>query len=101
MDFDDKLILGLSNPIVSTRMFIIELIGKRRVLKAVRALCNLLNASTDTYELLTGVNSLFHLGTPEAIECIRELYHKKDNAILKKHIESLFEYNLRYDPQGS
>ncbi|MEJ5338075.1 MAG: HEAT repeat domain-containing protein [Aquificaceae bacterium] len=89
MDFDDKLILGLKNPITQTRMFVIELIGRRRVEKAVEHLCQLARDSEDTYELVTIFNALHAIGAQGALECMKELADRKNNHILKKHIEQL------------
>ncbi len=90
LDFDDKLILGLKNPIVQTRMFVIDLIGKRKVKRAVPELCKILANSSDTYELITTVNALFNIATEEAVKCIKEVGLNRKNKLLEHHIKSVF-----------
>ncbi len=89
LDFDSKLLLGLRNPVVQTRMFIIELIGKRKVKSAVQELCKLFRESSDTYELIAIVDALHSIGTEEAIDCIRHVGFEKGNSVVEKHIQKL------------
>ncbi|MBX0313178.1 MAG: HEAT repeat domain-containing protein, partial [Sulfurihydrogenibium sp.] len=72
MDYDDKLILALNNPITQNRMVVIEILGKRKTKKAVSKLCKMLFDKRDTYELIEIVKALQNIGTDEALECLKE-----------------------------
>jgi hypothetical protein len=52
LDYDDKLILALNNPITQNRMVVIEILGKRKTKKAACKLCKMLFDKRDTYELI-------------------------------------------------
>ena len=87
LDFDEKLILGLSNPVTENRMFVIEVLGKRKVEKAVHKLCEMLFSQRDTYELIEIVKTLYLISSNEAISCIKEARDKINNKILASFIE--------------
>ncbi|GAB6078602.1 HEAT repeat domain-containing protein [Hydrogenobaculum acidophilum] len=87
LDFDDKLILGLDNPIIENRMMIINILGRRRVSKAAQKLCEMLFDERDTYELIEIANSLFLIGSNDSLDCLINAKEKlKDNKILTNFI---------------
>ncbi len=68
-------------------MMIINILGKRRVQKAVRKLCKMLFDIRDIYELIEIANSLFLIASDEALSCLRKAEEKlKDNKILANFI---------------
>lgn len=83
MDFEDKLVLGLDNPIVQNRMFIIEVIGRKKIGKAVPKLCRMLSEERDPYELLEIAKALFNIGTKEAINCLKDHPSLGESILLK------------------
>lgn len=90
LEFDDKLILGLDNPITENRLFIINVLGRRKVEKAIKKLCHMLFDKRDTYELMEIINALYLIGSTQAISCIREANNRVlENKILSNFIERL------------
>ncbi|MGC8677978.1 MAG: HEAT repeat domain-containing protein [Hydrogenobaculum sp.] len=90
LGFDDKLILGLDNPIIENRMMIINILGKRRVQNATKKLYNMLFEKRDTYELIEIANALFLIASDEALSCLRKTKENlKDNKILTNFISKL------------
>ena len=86
LDFDEKLLYGLDNPIPENRMLVIEVIEKRNNQKAVSKLCSMLSEEKDTYELMAIVKALLSISTKEAIDCLK--HHNFDkNTILRKFLE--------------
>jgi len=86
LDFDEKLLYGLDNPIPENRMLVIEVIEKRKNQKAVPKLCSMLSEEKDTYELMAIVKALLSISTKEAIDCLK--HHNFDkNTILRKFLE--------------
>jgi hypothetical protein len=90
LNFDDKLILGLDNPIIESRIMIINILGKRRVQKATKKLCNMLFEKRDVYELIEIANALFLIASGEALSCLRKAKENlKYNKILINFISKL------------
>jgi hypothetical protein len=49
LSYDEKLILGLKSPITQNRMFMIYVLGKRKVSMVIPELCKMLSKEKDTY----------------------------------------------------
>lgn len=92
LDFYSKLLLGLKNPIVQKRMFVIELICRRKVRSAVQELCILFRKSSDTYELIAIADALYSIGAEESLSCISRIAFQKGNIILEKHVQKLLGF---------
>ncbi|AEH22846.1 hypothetical protein TOPB45_0745 [Thermodesulfobacterium geofontis OPF15] len=90
LDFDEKLILGLNSPITQNRMFVIEVLGKRKCEKAVPKLCRMLLEERDIFELLEIAKALFKIGTSEALDCLKKAKIKlKKNSTFQKYLEKV------------
>jgi len=70
MDYEEKLILGLSNPITSRRMLVIEILGRIKSDRAIPILCRMLEESKDIFEKEQIIRALKEIGTREALECL-------------------------------
>ncbi len=90
LSFEDKLILGLKNPVTQNRKFIIHVLGNIKSKKAVKYLGKMLLENRDTFELCEIAESLKKINTPEAINYLKKALSTK-NLILKKTILSLLE----------
>ena len=87
LGYDEKLILALDNPIAQNRMLVIEVLGKRKVQKAVYKLCKMLFEYRDTFELIEIAKALLNIGTYDAFECLKKRIKIEDNIILKRFLE--------------
>jgi len=87
LDYNQKLILALDCPIRQTRMFVIELLGKRKTQNAVPKLCRMLFEDRDTFELVEIAKALLSIGTADALECLQRRMKTEDNLILKRFLE--------------
>ena len=83
LDYDQKLILALDCPITQSRMFVIELLGRRKTQDAVPRLCRMLFEDRDTFELIEIAKALLNIGTADALECLQRRMKTEDNLILK------------------
>ncbi len=70
LSFEEKLLLGLKSPICQNRMFVIKTLGRIKSEKAVKPLCEHLNAPVDPYEIMETLKALKLIGSKEAEECI-------------------------------
>lgn len=87
LDYDQKLILALDCPITQSRMFVIELLGRRKTQGAVPKLCRMLFEGRDTFELIEIAKALLNIGTADALECLQRRMKTEDNIILKSFLE--------------
>ena len=76
LSFEEKLLLGLKNPIYQNRMFVIKTLGKIKSQKAVKSLCKHLNSPVDPYEIMETLKALSLIDTKEARECIEKFLKK-------------------------
>ncbi len=82
--FEEKLLLGLKSPIYQNRMFVIKTLGKIKSQKAIKPLCNHLNAPIDPYEIMETLKALNLIGSEEAKECIKSFLKKCSMKIVLK-----------------
>jgi hypothetical protein len=87
LDYDQKLILALDCPTTQSRMFVIEVLGKRKTQGAVPKLCRMLFEDRDTFELVEIAKALLNIGTADALECLQRRMKTEDNLILKRFLE--------------
>jgi hypothetical protein len=59
LDYDQKLILALDCPITQSRIFVIEVLRRRKTQRAVSKLCRMLFEDRDTFELVEMKMSTF------------------------------------------
>jgi len=85
------LILGLRNPVVSNRMFVIETVGKRKLKKAVPSLLKMLEREPDTYEAVEILKALLNIGTEEAISGIERFSKNTKNKVAKSFAQELLK----------
>jgi hypothetical protein len=91
LDYEEKLILALDSPITQNRVFAIEVLGKKKVKKAVDKLCKMLFEERDTLELIEIAIALFDIGSKKAFECLNERSKIKDNKLLNKTLEKFLD----------
>jgi len=72
LSYDEKLILGLKSPITQNRMFVIYVLGKRKVSMAIPELCKMLSKEKDTYELLEIIKAMLAINREEAEKCLKK-----------------------------
>lgn len=91
LSYEEKLLLGLNNPITQTRMVIIDLLGKKKISKATEKLCSMLFENRDHYELIAIARALYSIGSKNAIECLKKRSHSKDltSRFIKELIKKL------------
>ena len=66
------------------------ILGKRRVQKATKKLCNMLFDKRDNYELIEIANAPFLMGSSEALSCVRKTKeNSKYNKILINFMSKL------------
>jgi Rubredoxin. len=87
LDYDQKLILALDCPITQSRMFVIELLGRRKTQDAVPKLCRMLFEDRNTFELVEIAKAPLNIGTADALECLQRRMKTEDNLILKRFLE--------------
>jgi hypothetical protein len=87
LDYDQKLILALDCPITQSRMFVIEVLRRRKTQGAVPKLCRMLFEDRDTFELVEIAKALLNIGTADALECLQKRMKTEDNLILKRFLE--------------
>jgi hypothetical protein len=87
LDYDQKLILALDCPIAQSRMFVIEVLRRRKTQGAVPKLCRMLFEDRDTFELVEIAKALLNIGTADALECLQRRIKTEDNLILKRFSE--------------
>ncbi|MFN3946845.1 MAG: HEAT repeat domain-containing protein [Aquificaceae bacterium] len=92
LSFEDKLLLGLDNPVTQTRMFIIELLGRKRVSKAADKLCSMLFEKRDIYELMAIAKALYSIGSKAAIDCLKRRSFSED--LTSNFIKELIKNSL-------
>ncbi|MFN4196973.1 MAG: zinc-ribbon domain-containing protein [Caldimicrobium sp.] len=91
LNYEEKLLLGLKNPITQTRMVIIDLLGKKRISKATDKLCSMLFEKRDHYELMAIARALYSIGSKTAIDCLWKRSLSKDltSCFIKELIKNL------------
>jgi hypothetical protein len=87
LDYDQKLILALDCPIRQTRMFVIEVLGRRKTQGAVPKLCRMLFEDRDTFELVEIAKALLNIGTADALECLQRRMKTEGDIILKRFLD--------------
>ncbi len=90
LSFEDKLILGLKNPVTQNRKFVIHVLGNIKSYKAVKILGKMLLENRDTFELCEIARTLKKINTPEAINYLKAASNTK-NLILRKVILNLLK----------
>ncbi|MFN3813396.1 MAG: HEAT repeat domain-containing protein [Aquificaceae bacterium] len=92
MSFEDKLLLGLDNPITQTRMLVIDLVGKKKVNKAADKLCSMLFEERDLYELMAVVKALYSIGSRTTLDCLKRRSFSEDvlSGFIKELIKDSF-----------
>lgn len=90
LSFEEKLILGLKNPVSQNRKFIIECLGNIKSKKAVDILCKMLFEKRDPYELMEIAKALYKINSPSSINCLQNFADFTNNKILKSYISNLF-----------
>lgn len=86
LSYDEKLILGLKSPITQNRMFVIYVLGKRKVSMAIYELCKMLSKEKDTYELLEIIKAMLAINREEAKKCLKKA-DLKENTIIRRYLE--------------
>jgi|GEM_PF-2389135 hypothetical protein len=92
LSYEDKLLLGLDNPITPKRMLVIELIGKKKVKRATEKLYAMLFEDRDIYKLMVIAKALYSIGLEEAVECLKK--KAGNEGILGSFIKKLIKDTL-------
>jgi len=87
LDYDQKLILALDCPITQSRMFVVEVLRRRKTQGAVLMLCRMLFEDRDTFELIEIAKALLNIGTADALECLQRRMKTEGDIILKRFLD--------------
>ncbi len=91
LEFEEKLILSLKNPVSQNRLFAIQTLGRLKSKKAASRLCEMLKSNPDTYEAMELIRALKNINTPFSTDCIKEFLQATSNKILKRFVQELLD----------
>jgi HEAT repeat protein len=90
-DYTDQLIVALRHPVPTTPVLAAQVLGERREAKAVPALLETLNNTSDAYLAAASAVALDKIGSAEAIDAVRAALHHRFARVRARAREALRE----------